>query len=137
MKKIFLISALLANAAYCSAAGCPVSIDQIKRDTGLRDVVTYRFTVKATNTSGRKITAAQFKAAAVDSRRLVHTLLFVYPIENFEAGQTRKAEFDTHRLVGSNYRGIKVWLDTVRFADGSTWSDEKDSHSCAGQDVKK
>jgi hypothetical protein len=137
MIRAFLISAFLANAAYCSGAGCPVSIDQVKRDTGLRDVITYRFTVKATDTSGRKIAVAQFKAAAVDLKRQVHTLLFVYPIEDFEAGQTRKAEFDTHRLVGSDYRGIKVWVDSVRFADGTTWSDGNDRHSCAGQDVKK
>lgn len=121
----------------CAPAACPVTIDQVKHDTGLRDVITYRFTVKVTDTSGRKIALAQLKAAAIDSERQSHTLMFVYPVENLEPGQTRKAEFDTHRLVGSDYRGIKVWVNRIRFADGSSWSDAGDSRSCENHDGKK
>jgi hypothetical protein len=135
--RAFLISAILAKAIYCAPGGCPVRIDHVNRDTGLRDVETFRFTVKATDISGRKIAVAQFKAAAVDANRMVHTLQFVYPIETFEPGQTKKAEFDTHRLVNSNYRGIKVWVAAVRFADGTNWSDSDDSRSCGNQDLKK
>lgn len=135
--KAFLISAVLAKAALCAPAGCPVSIDQVRRDTGLRDVETYRFTVKLTDTSGRKIAVAQLKAAVTDSEHQSHTLLFVYPVESLEPGQTRKAEFDTHRLVGSDYQSIRVWVNTVRFADGSTWSDASDSRACGNRDGKK
>ena len=133
--KTLIAVVILAKLAVCASPNCPVAIDDVKRDTGLGDRITYCFSLKATNNSGKSIAGLELKAAAVDSKQVSHVLNYRYPLDNIPSGQEKSGYFSTHRLLGSDYRGVKVWVDRIRYADNSVWIDDG-SRSCGSQDVK-
>jgi hypothetical protein len=113
---------------------CPVAIRNVNRDTGLGDRITYCFSLNATNNSAKSIAGLELKAAAVDSKLVTHVLNYRYPLDNIAPSQTKHGYFSTHRLLGSDYRGVKVWVDRIRYSDNSIWSDDG-SRTCGGQDI--
>jgi hypothetical protein len=135
--KIWAAAALLSFWTYARAANpaCPVVIEQVKRDTGLGDRITYCFSLNAINTSGKSIESLGLKAAAVDSKHMVHVLPYEYPLSAIGAGQAKGGYFSTHRLLGSDYSGVKVWVDHIHFSDKTTWNDDG-TRACGSQDIK-
>jgi hypothetical protein len=138
MAKIWLtlIAAFVVNAALAADGSCPVTISKVKRDTGLGDRITYCFSLKATNEAAKPISSLVLKAAAVDSKGFVHVLNYDYPINDVAAGDTKDGYFSSHRLLGSDYQGIQVWVNRIDYKDGSTWTDSG-NRACSGQDVKR
>ena len=135
MGRKWLIAALVARAAFAADGSCPVSITNVKRDTGLGDRITYCFSLKATNNAAKPISSVTLKAAAVDSKRFVHVLNYEYPIGNIGPGETKEGYFSSHRLLGSDYQGIKVWVSKIEYRDRSVWTDNG-GRSCGSQDLK-
>jgi hypothetical protein len=135
--KIWAVVALgsLSSFVHAANSACPVVISQVKRDTGLGDRITYCFSLNATNTSGKPIASLGLKAAAVDSKHMVHVLPYEYPLADIGAGQIKPGYFSTHRLLGSDYIGVKVWTDRIQFSDKTTWKDDG-THACGSQDIK-
>ncbi len=136
MSKKWLIAAFVLRVALAAETSCPVSISEVKRDTGLGDRITYCFSLKATNRAAKPIPTHVLRAAAVDSKGYVHLLNYDYPMNNIPAGDTRDGYFSSHRLLGSDYQGIKIWVKEVDYKDGGDWTDNGD-RTCGGQDVKK
>lgn len=135
MKTKYLLLPLLVRAALGADAGCPVTISKVKRDSGLCDRITYCFSFDASNASGKPISALQVHGAAVDSKHRVHPLQYDYAVNDIASGQTRNVSFSSHRLLGGDYQGIKLWVNHIQFADNTTW-DDGGNRSCGGQDVK-
>jgi hypothetical protein len=131
----WLIAALVARAALAADGSCPVSITKVKRDSGLGDRITYCFSLKAINNSGKPISSLTLKAAAVDSKRFVHLLNYEYPIDNVGPGETKDGYFSSHRLLGSDYQGIKVWVNKIEYKDHTVWADDG-ARNCGSQDLK-
>jgi hypothetical protein len=113
-----------------------VTIEKLKKDSGLGDRNTYCFSLEATNQSGKSISIVNLQAVAIDSKPWEHPLRFTYAIGKIGAGESKDAYFSTHRLLGTDYRGVKVWVDSVEFQDRSLWKDAG-SRACGAQDVKK
>jgi hypothetical protein len=132
--KIWITAVLFGKLALGASPNCPIAISDVKRDTGLGDRITYCFSLKATNISGKSVASLELQAAAVDSKRMSHVLNYRYPLDNLAPGQTKDGYFSTHRLLGSDYRGVKVWVDRIRYADNSIWSDDG-SRVCGGRDI--
>jgi hypothetical protein len=135
MAKTWLIAALVVKAALAADGSCPVSISKVKRDTGLGDRNTYCFSLKATNNAAKPISSLVLRAAAVDSKGFVHVLNYDYPMNDVPAGETKEGYFSSHRLLGTDYQGIQVWVNRIDYKDGSTWTDSG-NRACKGQDVK-
>lgn len=136
MAKKWLFAAFVIRVAFAADASCPVSISEVKRDTGLGDRITYCFSLKATNRAAKPISTLILRAAAVDSKGYMHVLNYDYPINNIAADATKDGYFSSHRLLGSDYQGIKVWVKEIDYNDGGVWTDNGD-RACGGQDVKK
>jgi hypothetical protein len=117
-------------------AACPVTIQDVKRDTGIGDRNTYCFSLDAANVSGKPISAVNLRAVAMDSKTWEHPLRYSYVVDGIGPGESKRAYFSTHRLLGTDYRGVKVWVDSVQFQDKSEWKDSGD-RACAGQDLRK
>jgi hypothetical protein len=135
MGKKWLIAALVVRAALAADGNCPVTITDVKRDTGLGDRITYCFSLKATNNAGKPISSLVVKAAAVDSKGYVHLLNFDYPMNDLAAGETKDGYFSTHRLLGSDYQGIKLWVNKIDYKDRTSWTDDG-RRACGSQDLK-
>ena len=129
----FLVITGQASVVY---SACPVTIQGVKRDTGIGDRNTYCFSLDAANVSGRPIAAVNLHAVAVDSKPWEHPLRYSYVVDGIGPGESKTAYFSTHRLLGTDYRGVKVWVDSVEFQDKSEWKDSG-GHACAGQDIRK
>jgi hypothetical protein len=136
--KAISLSAILfgSQLAFGAAGACPVTVSNVKRDTGLGDRNTYCFSLDATNNSGKNISSVEFHAAAVDSKHVTHVLNYDYPLDKIPAGETKLGYYSSHRLLGSDYQGIRVWVNRVLYADHTTWEDDG-KRSCGSQDVKK
>jgi hypothetical protein len=135
MGKKWLIAALVVRAALAADGGCPVAITDVKRDTGLGDRITYCFSLQATNNAGKPISSLLVRAAAVDSKGFVHLLNYDYPINDVAAGATKDGYFSSHRLLGSDYQGIKVWVKEIEYKDHTSWTDDG-RRACGSQDLK-
>jgi hypothetical protein len=135
MKCGWLLVALGAQIALAAGGSCPVSLQHVKRDTGIGDRNTYCFSLQADNQSGKRIAVVHINAVAVDSQPWEHPLRYDYVISNLEQGQTKQAYFSTHRLLGTDYRGVKVWVESVEFEDKSSWKDTG-NRACGAKDVK-
>jgi hypothetical protein len=107
----------------------------VKRDTGIGDRNTYCFSLQAENQSGKRIAAVHIQAVAVDSQPWEHPIRYDYVVANLEPGQAKQAYFSTHRLLGTDYRGIKVWVESIDFQDKDIWKDGG-GRSCGAKDVK-
>lgn len=130
-----LASAIAAQIALGAGVSCPVVLQNVKRDTGIGDRNTYCFSLQAGNQSGRRIAAVHIRAVAVDSKPWEHPIRYDYIVSNLDPGQTKQAYFSTHRLLGTDYRGVKVWVESVDFQDKNIWKDAG-NRSCAAKDVK-
>jgi hypothetical protein len=135
MRLAWIASFLLVRLALSAESACPVSVMQVKRDPGFCDRNTYCFFVTAGNHSSQ-VASVNLKASAFDSRRIEHLLPFVYPIEKLAPDNPTTCQFSTHRLLGSDYKGVKVWVADVRFSNGTSWKDDG-RMICSGQDIKK
>jgi hypothetical protein len=129
--------ALAVGAQIGLAAGsaCPVALQKLKRDTGIGDRNTYCFSLQADNQSSKGIAVVHINAVAIDSKPWEHPLRYDYTISNLGQGQTKQAYFSTHRLLGTDYRGVKVWVESVEFEDKSIWRDTG-NRACGAKDVK-
>lgn len=127
--------ALGAQIALAAGASCPVTLQRVKRDTGIGDRNTYCFSLQADNQSGKRIAAVHIQAVAVDSQPWEHPLRYDYVVSNLEPGQTKQAYFSTHRLLGTDYRGVKVWVESVQFQDKNMWKDAG-NRACGAKDLK-
>ncbi len=136
ISQIVVLTILLSRLTLGATGACPVTISDVKRDTGLGDRNTYCFSLKAANNSGKTIDSVEFKAAAVDSKHQTHVLNYDYPLDKIPSGTTKLGYYSSHRLLGSDYQGIKVWVKRILYADHSSWLDDG-SRSCGSQDVKK
>jgi hypothetical protein len=126
---------LLARLALSAESTCPVSVMQVKRDPGFCDRITYCFFVTAGNHSSQ-IASVDLRASAFDSRKMEHPLPFVFAIDKLAPDNPITCHFSTHRLQGSDYKGVKVWVADVRFSNGTSWKDDG-RMICSGADVKK
>lgn len=135
MAKKWLIAALVVRTVLAADGACPVTVSKVKRDTGLGDRITYCFSLKATNNAAKPIDNLVFRAAAVDSKGFVHVLNYDYPMAGIPAGSTKDGYYSTHRLLGSDYEGIKVWVSRVEYKDGTKWADSGD-RACGSEDLK-
>jgi len=135
MGKKWLIAALVVRGMLAADGGCPVTISKVKRDTGLGDRITYCFSLQATNNAGKPISSLVLRAAAVDSKGFVHLLNYDYPLSDLPAGDTKDGYFSSHRLLGSDYQGIKVWVNKIEYKDHTGWRDDG-NRTCGSQDLK-
>ena len=136
MNKVWVLAALFSRLAFSASGACPVTVSEVKRDTGLGDRNTYCFSLLATNHSGKSISSVEFKAAAVDSKHQTHVLNYDYPLDKIPSGEAKLGYYSSHRLLGSDYRGIKVWVKRVLYTDSTSWLDDG-NRSCGSQDIKK
>jgi hypothetical protein len=128
-----IVSARLALAA---TASCPVTIEKVKRDAGLGDRNTYCFSLEVVNRSGKPISEINLTAVAIDSKPWEHPLRYDYVVGKIEAGERKAAYFSTHRLLGTDYRGVKVWVQNIAFQDRTAWNDNG-TRICGSEDVKR
>ena len=128
--------ALGLGLALQAAETCPVSLSAVKRDTGLGDKSTYCFSLDVVNNTAQPANEIILHAAAYTSDRQRHTLKYDYPVANLKPGERRNVYFSTHRLLGTDYSGIKVWVSRISYKDNSSWNDDG-TLSCHAQDVKK
>jgi hypothetical protein len=138
MKSIWtlLLLAAFAGEMWAANPSCPVSLQDVRRDTGLGDRNTYCFSLDVKNNTQRPIAVVNLKAVALDSKPWEHPLRYTYVVQKLTSTETRNAYFSTHRLLGTDYKGVKVWVDTIEFQDKGVWSDSG-RRSCGGADVKK
>jgi hypothetical protein len=135
MRLALIASFLLVRLALSAESGCPVSVIQVKRDPGFCDGITYCFFVTAGNHSGQ-IASVNLRASAFDSRKTQHPLPFVYSIDKLAPDSPITRQFSTHRLQGSDYQGVKVWVADVQFSNGTLWKDDG-RMICSGEDIRK
>ncbi|HXE10468.1 MAG TPA: hypothetical protein VN633_00005 [Bryobacteraceae bacterium] len=128
--------ALTAQIGFAAGTSCPVSLQHVKRNTGIGDRNTYCFSLVANNQSGRRVAVVHINAVAIDSKPWEHPLRYDYVVSDLEPGQTKAAYFSTHRLLGTDYRGVKVWVESVEFEDKSTWKDAG-GRVCGAKDVAR
>jgi hypothetical protein len=131
-----LALALTAQIAFAAGASCPVSLQHVKRNTGIGDRNTYCFSLVADNQSGRRIAIVHINAVAIDSKPWEHPLRYDYVVSDLEPGRAKPAYFSTHRLLGTDYLGVKVWVESVEFEDKSTWKDAG-NRACGAKDVAR
>jgi hypothetical protein len=136
MKYGWIGLALGVKMAWAVTAPCPVTLEKVKRDSGLGDRNTYCFSLEAANHSSRAIRVVKLGAVAIDSKPWEHPLRFTYEIEKIPPGVAKSAYFSTHRLLGTDYRGIKLWVESIEFDDQSSWKDNG-SRACGSEDVRK
>ena len=129
---VFLISlALLTQKPTPQPQSCPLEIAQFRYD-GETQSRPGHATLKLTNTTSKTVKAAIMKLAAIDAVGDVRDFAVTPELELTHAvkpGETRKATWDIHT---PEMQKLKVWVNAVRFDDGTVWRDDG-SHSCSKQ----
>lgn len=130
------LAILAVRLALAANASCPATIEKVRRDAGIGDRNTYCFSLEVVNHSGKPISEVNLSAVAVDSKPWEHPLHYDYVVAKIAPGERKAAYFSTHRLLGTDYRGVKVWVQSIRFQDRTIWNDNG-TRACGSEDVKK
>ncbi|MFZ0591071.1 MAG: hypothetical protein WAM39_11340 [Bryobacteraceae bacterium] len=131
-----ILAVLAARLTLAAEAACPVTIEKVRRDTGVGDRNTYCFSLEVVNHSAKQISEVNLSAVAIDSKPWEHPLHYDYVVAQVGPGETKAAYFSTHRLLGTDYHGVKVWVQSIGFQDRTTWKDNG-TRACGSEDVKK
>ncbi len=130
------LAILAVRLTLAADASCPVTIARVRRDAGIGDRNTYCFSLEVVNNSAKPISEVNLSVVAIDSKPWEHPLHYDYVVAKIAAGERKAAYFSTHRLLGTDYRGVKVWVQSIGFQDRTTWKDNG-TRACASEDVKK